>query len=292
MLLLTATTDKIQVITGQAVTVDVHASYVDASNAVPPVVQGDTMGRTNTAISTATTTDVVAAPGANDIRNVKTLHIRNKHATSSVDVTVQFNQNATLFELHKVTLKAGDMLQYVEGVGFFTTTSVASLTNKSTASQGAGFSSDTYITGSNVSCVNPVVGTTYILEFDAAKTGAGTATPIVSIRVGTAATTSDTARVTFTFNASTANADVGHFIIKCLFRTVGSGTSAVLQGRASVIKGLTATTGIVNTVGQALQVTSSGFDSTVASTQIGASLNAGTSASWTLQLVNAELKTY
>jgi hypothetical protein len=77
-----------------------------------------------------------------------------------------------------------------------------------------------------------------------------------------------------------------------MFRTVGSGTSAVLQGRASVVKGLTATTGIVNTVGQALQVTSGGFDSTVASTQIGASLNAGTSASWTVQLVNARLEQF
>lgn len=127
MLLLTATTDKIQVITGQAVTVDVHASYVDASNANPPVVQGDTMGRQNTAISTATTTDIVAAPGSNDVRNVKTIHIRNKSASSSVDVTVQFNQNATLFELFKATLKTGEHLEYVEGIGFFVVANTAKL---------------------------------------------------------------------------------------------------------------------------------------------------------------------
>jgi hypothetical protein len=62
MLLLTATTDKLQLVTGSAATVDVHASYVDASQANPPVVQGDTMGRQNTAITTAATTDIVAAP--------------------------------------------------------------------------------------------------------------------------------------------------------------------------------------------------------------------------------------
>jgi hypothetical protein len=293
LILLTATTDKISVITGQAVTTDVHVSYMDASNAVPPVVQGDTMGRKNTAITTATTTDISGSPASSEIRNIKTINIRNKHATTSVDVTVQFDQNSTLYELIKATLKAGETLEYVEGVGWFIVAStVVGLTNKSVAAQGAGFSSDTYLTGSNVPCVNPTVGTRYQLEFDAAKTGAGTATPIIAIRVGTAATTSDTARVTFTFNASTANADVGHFHVDCMFRTVGSGTSAVLQGRASVVKGLTATTGIVNTVGQALQVTSGGFDSTVASTQIGASLNAGTSAAWTVQLVNARLEQF
>lgn len=133
MLLLTNASSvphKLQLVTSAAVTVDVHASYVDASNAVPPVVQGDTMGSLNTAITTATTTDIVAAPAANEIRNVKTLHIRNKHATLSVDVTVVLDQNGTDFELHKTTLRAGDMLEYVEGLGFFTVTSTAKLDAK------------------------------------------------------------------------------------------------------------------------------------------------------------------
>lgn len=127
MLLLTATTDKIQVITSAAVTVDVHTSFVDASNAVPPVVQGDTMGRLNTAITTATTTDIVPAPASSEIRNVKTINIRNKHASTAVDVTVQFNQNATLFELAKVTLLAGQTLSYVEGVGWYVLQSQAKM---------------------------------------------------------------------------------------------------------------------------------------------------------------------
>lgn len=127
MILLTATTDKIQVITSAAVTVDVHVSFMDASNAVPPVVQGDTMGRLNTAITTATTTDICAAPASNDVRNVKTINIRNKHASTATDVTVQFNQNATLFELFKVTLLAGQTCEYVEGIGWYVVTSQAKL---------------------------------------------------------------------------------------------------------------------------------------------------------------------
>lgn len=119
MLLLTATTDKLSLITSAAVTVDVHASFMDMSQVDPPVMKGTTSGKLNTAITTIATTDIVPAPGATTTRNVKTLHIRNKHATLQVDVTVQFNQGGTLFELCKVTLKAGDILQYVEGVGFF-----------------------------------------------------------------------------------------------------------------------------------------------------------------------------
>jgi hypothetical protein len=286
MLLLTATTDKLQLTTSAAVTVDVHASSMDhtlSTDNVEGVKQ-------NTAITTATTTDIVAAPASGVTRNVKTLHIRNKHASSSVDVTVIYDQNATDFELHKATLKAGEALEYVEGIGFFVVTSTAALTNKSVAQQGAGFAADTYLTGSNVPLVNPTVGTLYIATFDVSKTGAGIATPIIIVRVGTAGSTSDTARLTFTFNAGTANADVGQFMVRALFRTVGSGTSAVLQGRATLIKGATATTGLINLVGQALQVTSGGFDSTPTNNIIGMSYNGGTSAAHTVQLVTAELK--
>lgn len=113
MLIMTATTDKIQVITDVTNTVDVHASWMDYNGTTV------TPGRTNTAITTATTTDIVAAPASSTQRNVKTIHIRNKHATSAVTITVQFNQNATLFELHKLVLNAGDALEYIEGVGFF-----------------------------------------------------------------------------------------------------------------------------------------------------------------------------
>jgi len=122
MLILTnpGTADKIQVVTGSAVTVDVHATHIDCSTATPPVVEAPS--RTNTAISSATTTDVVAGPASGKVRNVKTLHIRNK-GTASCDVTVQHViSGGTTAELHKATLAVGDMLEYVEGIGFFQVT--------------------------------------------------------------------------------------------------------------------------------------------------------------------------
>lgn len=119
MIQLAATTDKLQLVTDAAVTVDVHVSFMDASMDNPPVVQGDTSSRQNTAISTATTTDILAAPGASTLRNAKTINIRNKHASTSVGVTVVFDQNGTDFELVKVILLAGQTLEYVEGVGWY-----------------------------------------------------------------------------------------------------------------------------------------------------------------------------
>lgn len=120
MLILAATTDKLQLLTSAAVTVDVHASWADLNAGTV------TPGKTNTAITTATTTDIVAAPASSTQRNIQTLVIRNKDAASAVDVTVIFDQNGTDFELHKVTLNAGQCLEYLEGVGFFTLSAAGS----------------------------------------------------------------------------------------------------------------------------------------------------------------------
>lgn len=117
MLILTnpGTADKIQLVTSAAVTVDVHASYTDHTLSTDNVVSG----RQNTAITTATTTDICAGPASGDVRNVKALNIRNKHASTSVDVTVVIDVSGTDYELFKVTLLAGQTLEFVEGVGFF-----------------------------------------------------------------------------------------------------------------------------------------------------------------------------
>jgi len=112
MILLTSTSDKIQVITGQAVTVSVHASFVDYNGTTI------TPGRLNTAISTIATTDVVASPGASVQRNVKTLSVRNKHATSTVTVTIQHTDGTTVIELDKRVLGPGSSVLYDEGQGF------------------------------------------------------------------------------------------------------------------------------------------------------------------------------
>lgn len=112
MLLLASTSDLLRVITGQSVTVDVHASWADLNGTTV------TPGRTNTPITTGTTTTVVAAPASSTFRTVKTLTIRNRHASSSVDVTVVHTDGTNAMELIKCTLSAGDALHYDEHQGF------------------------------------------------------------------------------------------------------------------------------------------------------------------------------
>lgn len=112
MLLLTSTSDLIQVVTSAAVTTDVQASYMDYNGtAVTP-------GRTNTLITTAATTTVVGSPGASVQRNVKFLSIRNKHASTSQGVIVRHTDGTNVAELFACTLLAGEQLVFVDGQGW------------------------------------------------------------------------------------------------------------------------------------------------------------------------------
>lgn len=113
MLILKASTHKVRLVTGQAVTTDVYASYVDyASGTTTP-------DAAYTLISTATTTDIVALPASSTQRNVKSILVRNRHATLSVDVTIQVDISGTACELAKTTLAAGQTLQWLDDVGWF-----------------------------------------------------------------------------------------------------------------------------------------------------------------------------
>ena len=165
--------------------------------------------------------------------------------------------------------------------------------NASVASVSAGYASDTYLAGSSV-MINTAgawrVGGAYHLILDMTKTGAGTATPIFIVRMGTAGTTADAAILTLTFGAGTAVADTGVFELWVNFRTVGSGTSAVIQG-VIVCHHHLAATGLTTTgaAGAGIIVgTSAGFNSTTP-TILGVSFNGGTSFSGTNTLCQAQL---
>lgn len=297
MLLLASTSDLIQVITGAAATnICVHASYMDnASGTITPA-------RLDTTITTATTTTVVGSPGSSVQRNVRHLNITNSDTVNNCAITVQHYDGTNTEVLFNCTLLSGEELVFSQGGqwihydkfgGIYQASPQASLLfNSSTASQGAGFATDTYLTGSNVllPTSRPKVGTIYRCRFHVTKTIGGTATPIITLRYGTAATTSDTSLGTFTFGAGTAAIDTGWFEVNVLFRSIGSGTSAVVACIADLTNNLT-TTGLSNAV-KAVQMISSGFDSTTANTYLGISVNAGASAAWTVQLVEARLENF
>ncbi len=117
MMNLALTTDKIQLVTSAAAAVDVHASWVDDLN--PGSGDAMTPGKTNTAISTATTTDIVPAPAASTVRNVKHIDIMNRDASLTCAVTVKYNANGTTYQLtNAVSLLPGESLVLREGIWF------------------------------------------------------------------------------------------------------------------------------------------------------------------------------
>jgi hypothetical protein len=114
MLLLTSINDQIQIVTGVAGAIDVHATWVDTV----PSTGAITPGRTNTAIITAATVSVAGSPAASTQRNVKTLHIRNKHATLNNDVTVRHSDGTAVCELFRRALAPGGEIEYTDQGGF------------------------------------------------------------------------------------------------------------------------------------------------------------------------------
>jgi hypothetical protein len=113
MINLVGTSDIIRVITSSTANIAVHASWMDLSGTTV------TPGRTNTAISIATTTTIVAAPAGSTQRNVKTLTISNTHASTVNTVTVQYYDGATAYQIFKRDLAAGEMIVYDEDGGGF-----------------------------------------------------------------------------------------------------------------------------------------------------------------------------
>lgn len=301
MLLLTSTTDIIRVVTGAAVpTITVHASYVDnASGTITPA-------RTNTNISTAATTTIVASPGAGVQRNVKQISITNNNASLTCQVTVQHFDGTTSTDLMGVTVKAGENLilddngvwhhHDPQGAEFTAMSTPPILYNNSTATVSAGYTADTLLAGSSIALPSGVsiAGLQYLVEFDMVKTAAGTATPIVNLRFGTAGTVADASICTMTFAAGTAVADTGKLTVVGTLRSAGSGTTAVMVGSTMINHALAATgltttgasgTGQITTVG-------GGFNSTVANSILSVSFNGGTGFSGTNNFVQARLLNY
>lgn len=193
---------------------------------------------------------------------------------ADTDVLPVVNGGAT----KKLTLT--QLTAYIESRGRQTNASVAQQT-LSTA--------DVYLTGSDVTIPagRLQAKSMYRMKFEIAKTSvAGTAAPVLSVRLGTAGTTADTARCTLTFAAQTAVADEGFIDLYCTWRVIGA--SAVLQA-AALLDHRLAATGLSVSNSSIAKSTSATFDSTVANLRIGCSVNFGASFAGTTNLVQAEL---
>lgn len=159
--------------------------------------------------------------------------------------------------------------------------------NVSTANQ-TGFAADTYLAGSDVSIPQGKVkiGTKYRARFNVVKTAAGVAAPVITLRVGTLGAIGDTARNVLTFAVQTAVIDEGEFEVEFVFRA--SGATAVIQG-LGILGHRLAATGLSTSNNSVAVNTGASFDVTAANLKMGLSVNGGSAAAWTVNVVSAEL---
>lgn len=292
MIILPNTTDKLQLTTSAAGDIDVVVSFGLTDHGTPPVVQP--FDRQLTTIVTAATIDILAAPATSSLtKTPEEMTIRNTHASVSNTVTVLYNANGTTYEIHKVTLAPGEMLEYIRGIGWFTVANqMPNIRNQNTSDQALSSGTEAYLAGSALAIPSnrPItIGTRFHWRLAATKTAAGVAAWSLIARFGTAGTTADTARVTFTqvTNVQTAAVDAGTWEVRLIVRGPISG-SCIVAGVCEFQHHLS-TTGW-STVGNAdaYQVTSSAFDITVAGMIVGLSFAPGAATVATFQVVSSE----
>lgn len=172
-----------------------------------------------------------------------------------------------------------------------------SRSNSSTATQSLTAGTNTYITGSLIPLQaggfegpsgTSQDGTIATWRLAMSKTNAGTAASTITVVVGTAGTTADTARCTFSTGTATGVPDWADIIITVRATAGGAGTT--LNCNMTLSHKL-ATTGF-NTAasyGTTVYTTAAAFDSTVAGTKVGLAMNAGTSSVITIQSAQAEI---
>jgi hypothetical protein len=91
-------TEKVSLTTSSTAPLDVVVSYVDVPSPFTPT-SNSTGDKQLTQITTATTTDILAAPAASTCRNIKGVSIKNNHASTANTIQVQLNVSGTLYEI-------------------------------------------------------------------------------------------------------------------------------------------------------------------------------------------------
>jgi hypothetical protein len=114
MIILTQTTDKIQVKLSGAVSANqLHCYSVFRDTTTTSITPSRNVVLTNN----TTAVDLVGSPSSSTQRNVEYLNVYNAD-TSSATVTFLFNDNGTTYEINVATLLPGEKVEYQSGIGF------------------------------------------------------------------------------------------------------------------------------------------------------------------------------
>jgi hypothetical protein len=287
MILLTSTSDKLQVVSSAAGQIDVHASYVDLNPAASPQT---TPGRTNTRIATATTTDVVAPPAASTTRNIKQLKVGNNHASVANTVSIQHTDGTNVIVIEQVTLAPLERIGYEEDMGIrvFDAQGREKVPSAPLA-QGAGNVADVTASAADTVISSLFLGARVVASSGVlfrcrmSKTGAGTAAATFNLRTGALGTIADAARVTHTMAVQTAVVDDGQAEISAVIRALGASAvleSSLLFTHTGASVGLDS--GIGANLNKRLQATSGTF-TLGAADYLSLTCNPGSLGVWTFQ---------
>ena len=115
MIILNATNQILELQSSAPGSLDYEVAYLDHNPAAPALNGAPSRGN----ITTAGTTTIVAAPASGVERQIKALFIRNKSLTVANKVTIKIDNGTTEFLVSAdVTLAAGEVLQFVDGIGW------------------------------------------------------------------------------------------------------------------------------------------------------------------------------
>lgn len=249
MIILSETTDNLQVVLGGAITTNqlpCFTSWRDRTSTT--FVAGRTV------INTNNTTDVnlTSAPAASTQRVIDFISIYNNDTVNST-VTIKLDANGTEYKLFVTTLASGESIQYNEGKGFYVTASTGA--TKQSINQGANAvltnTMSTVVLGSDVINNNGVANTIqdvtglsfsvtaakmYYFKFIIYYTAAATTTGSrwgVTCTAGTTANLSMISEYSLTTTTTTRNANIQAFDSPALSNATSAATSnnmAIMEG--------------------------------------------------------------
>lgn len=226
MIILSETTDNLQVVLGGSVTTNQLQCFTAWRDRTSTTFVA---GRTVTNTNSTTDVTIAASPAASTQRIIDYISVYNND-TVNATVTVKLDANGTEYILFKVTLAATEKIEYHEGQGFKVIASTGAV--KQSINQGANASTSgltAVVLGSDVTNNNAVANTiadvtglsfsvlngkTYYFQFVIWYTAAATTTGSrwgVNCSAGTAATLSLTSEYTLTTTTSTRNANIQAF---------------------------------------------------------------------------------
>lgn len=226
MIILSETTDNLQVVLGGAVTTNQLQCFTSWRDRTATTFVA---GRTVTNTNDTTDVNLAVAPAASTQRVIDFISIYNNDTTNKT-VTIKLDANGTEYKLFVVTIATGEAIQYNEGSGFIVIASTGAI--KQSINQGANASTSgltAVVLGSDVTNNNAVANTianvtglsfsvlankTYYFKFVIRYTAAAATTGSrwgVNCSAGLATNLTMTSEYTLTATTSTRNAMVQAF---------------------------------------------------------------------------------